>query len=170
MRRPWPALGRRATEKKGKRSNVINTGAHLSQLGFRFYISHRLPWLFQKHDLTTPRKREKFACTVKPETEKTHNHQSIMHPSSCSYFRISTSNWQSCLCKSDKLQIRASCNVSVFQPDIPAFKHSVRETQLPWLYHPKMCSSLVFSNYVILPFLVMAWSSTNISAHCFFFK
>jgi hypothetical protein len=63
-----------------KRNNVIMTGAHLSQLGFRFYISHRLLWLYQKHGLTTPRKREKFACKVKPETEKTHNHQSCTLP------------------------------------------------------------------------------------------
>jgi hypothetical protein len=50
----------------------MNTGAHLFQLGFRFYISHRLPWLFQKHGLSSPRKREKFACTTKPETKKMH--------------------------------------------------------------------------------------------------
>lgn len=89
-------------------------------------------------------------------------------PSLLRYFLISASNWQSCLCNTDKVQITAKCNVSVFQPGIPAFEHSFLETQLPLLDHPKTCSYLVFSNYVIFPNRFMTWPCTSISAILFF--
>lgn len=88
-------------------------------------------------------------------------------PSLLRYFRISTSKWQSWLCNAHKVQITARCSVSDFQLHISALENSVRVTQLPWLYHPKMCSHLVFSNYVILRYGVMTLSSTSVSAHFF---